>query len=97
MERFTLQSGFPLVTAIRQKNKVFLSQKRYLACCENDEILDADEVENEISSFGYQWIIPITILTSKEPRRAKLTWLSSANSAFILDNYVDWFKLNINR
>lgn len=95
MERYVLQKNFPLVTAIRQKNKVFLSQKRYLACCEN-EILESDDENDDVSPFGYQWIIPITILTSKEPRRAKLTWLSSANSAFILDNYVDWFKLNIN-
>lgn len=95
MERYVLQKNFPLVTAIRQKNKVFLSQKRYLACCEN-EIIESDEENDDASPFGYQWIIPITILTSKEPRRAKLTWLSSANSAFILDNYVDWFKLNIN-
>ena len=95
MERYVLQKNFPLVTAIRQKNKVFLSQKRYLACCEN-EIVESDEENDDASPFGYQWIIPITIQTSKEPRRAKLTWLSSANSAFILDNYVDWFKLNIN-
>lgn len=70
-----------------------MSQKRFLACCENEFI---ETEEDDVSPFGYQWVIPITILTSKDAKRPKLTWLSSANSAFILDNYVDWFKLNIN-
>jgi aminopeptidase N len=105
MERWVRQKGYPVITASRQRNKVFLSQRRFLLCDE----CDADSTHlmsvnytgrsspvNDTSPFDYQWLVPVSAVTSREPRRAKLLWLRGAQSAFFLDTGVDWFKLNAN-
>ena len=121
MERWVRQKGYPLVSASRQRNKVFLTQKRFLLCsdCEfglrNQSTSDGNfstslsttpsypsinqlepSEQDEHSPFDYQWIVPVSAITSKEPRRTKLLWLRSAQSAFFLDAGVDWYKLNAN-
>ena len=55
------------------------------------------ENEEESSPFGYQWIIPVTIITNKVPDIPRLVWLSSADAVLSMDPSVDWFKLNVNQ
>ncbi|RWS08189.1 Aminopeptidase N precursor-like protein [Dinothrombium tinctorium] len=93
MERWVKQKGFPVITVKSDRNKIYLSQKRFLSSPQTAETIDP----NDIPPFAYQWIIPITMITSKNYKAHRLIWFSSTNTAVTLDYGAEWFKLNVNQ
>lgn len=66
----------------------------------SNQITDGHEGSTEDphpSPFGYQWIIPITIITNKVPDVPRLVWLSAPDAVLNMDPSVEWFKLNVNQ
>lgn len=50
------------------------------------------------SPYAYQWIVPITYITSKSPDSPRLVWLSQADASLNMhDGPYEWFKLNVNQ
>ena len=99
MDRWTKQKGYPVISASidYNKNLLHLSQRRFLS---SPSDMDHDSVnhEAEASPFGYQWIVPITMVTNKVPDTSRLIWLSQRSaSVSTFDPTVEWFKLNVNQ
>ncbi|XP_060526667.1 aminopeptidase N [Cylas formicarius] len=87
MDTWTLQTGYPIVTAMRQPDRsVTLIQQRFL--------LDRDE-QHEDDTL---WWVPITILDSQD--RQTNAWLSNVKETTVenaLDADVSWFLINVNQ
>ncbi|XP_053204112.1 endoplasmic reticulum aminopeptidase 1-like [Panonychus citri] len=99
METWVRQKGYPVITVRSFGEHVLLTQKRYLSSpmVNEDETIDGNLSSSSSSPFGYQWIIPITLITSHNPRDPSLIWMSSTNSAIPFPHHVDWFKINVNQ
>ncbi|XP_015795165.1 endoplasmic reticulum aminopeptidase 1-like [Tetranychus urticae] len=93
METWVRQKGYPVISVRSYGEHVLLTQKRYLSSPLSEDELDG----NNTSPFGYQWIVPITFITSHNPRDATLIWMSSSNSVIPFPHHVDWFKINVNQ
>lgn len=92
METWVKQKGFPLITVRITSNEIILNQKRFLSSPFTSDMLDI----NDLSPFGYKWIIPITIITSYNPKQPELWWMSSKNFVIPLKSDIHWYKININ-
>jgi len=80
---WTSQPGFPIITASEVKNgKVFISQRRFLTA-----------KNSPVQSGSQKWHIPITYITSIDPKRTQYFLLTSENAT--MDIQGDWFKLNV--
>ena len=110
MDRWVKQKGFPVISSKLERNRLFLSQRRFLSApvdpsfgddsgqsinSNNDIILMEDP--HPASPFGYQWIVPITIITSKAKDSPRLVWLSQPDAVLTMDSTCEWFKLNVNQ
>ena len=98
MDRWSKQKGFPVISSSidYSKNLLHLSQRRFLSTPPDGE--DLASQESEPSPFGYQWIIPITMITNKVPSNSRLIWLSQRSaSVSTFDPTIEWFKLNVNQ
>lgn len=93
MDRWVKQKGFPVIATKLERNRLYLSQRRFLSSLSEEDSTDT----SDISPFGYQWIVPITIITNKNPSVPKLVWLSSPDAVLSMDPTIDWFKLNTNQ
>ncbi|NXT16033.1 AMPN Aminopeptidase, partial [Prunella fulvescens] len=87
MDRWTLQMGFPVVTADTRSGTV--NQTHFL--------LDPTSSVDRPSVFNYTWIVPITWMTGSGNRNGSywLTKVTDTNSDFRL-NSPDWLLLNLN-
>ncbi|NXP68952.1 AMPN Aminopeptidase, partial [Chloropsis cyanopogon] len=87
MDRWTLQMGFPVVTADTRSGTV--SQAHFL--------LDPTSSVDRPSVFNYTWIIPITWMTGSGHGNSSywLTKVTDTNNDFRL-NSPGWLLLNIN-
>ncbi len=69
MNTWTRQKGFPVVTLKKSSAGYTLSQERFLA---DPDAKSEDDAESE---FGYKWEVPITYVTSENPKERKLVWM----------------------
>ncbi|NXI13533.1 AMPN Aminopeptidase, partial [Irena cyanogastra] len=87
MDRWTLQMGFPVVTADTRSGTI--NQTHFL--------LDPTSSVDRPSVFDYTWIIPITWMTGSGQRNGSywLTKVTDTNNDFRLTS-PDWLLLNLN-
>jgi len=102
MDRWVKQKGFPVISSKLERNRLYLSQRRFLSAPSDpssgeESPVNSDSIDNSPSPFGYQWIVPITIITSKAPDTPRLVWLSQADAVLTMDSTSQWFKLNVNQ
>ncbi|XP_054858173.1 aminopeptidase N [Eublepharis macularius] len=92
MDRWTLQMGFPVVSVDTRNGNI--SQKHFL--------LDPNSIVQRPSEFNYLWIVPISWMTSDNPKvnETEMYWLQNqteTNSNFITPLVSDkWLLCNIN-
>ena len=132
MERWVQQKGFPVISSKIERNKMYISQRRFLAIPSIDQgdssdfasldlnlhnpsgssgsssssassssgfnLVSTSSAASSDSPYAYQWIVPITFITSKSPENARLVWLSQADASLNMpDAPIEWFKLNVNQ
>jgi len=95
MDRWVRQKGFPVISSKLERDRLYLSQRRFLSAPVEVDVTGHHGVES--SPFGYQWIVPITIITSKTPTSSRLVWLSQPDAVLSMDPTTEWFKLNVNQ
>jgi len=93
MDRWVKQKGFPVVATKLERNRLYLSQRRFLSSPSDSDSVDP----TDLSPFGYQWIVPITLITNKNPTTPRTVWLSSTDAVLTVDSSTEWFKLNTNQ
>lgn len=72
MDTWTLQAGFPLISVGLEDGLVTASQARFLVCEEN--VTDPNEPLN--STLGYKWHVPLTYVTSANPKNETMHWMN---------------------
>lgn len=93
MATWVQQKGYPLVTVRRERDRLVLSQRRFLSSPPNTDAA----TKADISPFGYKWIIPVTLITDRDSRSPQLYWFDSEQTTIPLDPGVKWFKMNPNQ
>lgn len=91
METWTLQAGFPLISVSLQDGQVTASQGRFLVCEEN--VTDPNEPLN--TTLGYRWHVPLTYITSANPRNQTMHWMNLTDVEFDVGKDVKWIKFNV--
>ncbi|KAK6184662.1 hypothetical protein SNE40_007092 [Patella caerulea] len=89
MDTWTLQMGYPLVTIKRSEDSVTLEQDRFLF---NP---NSDEKPEFISPFDYQWYIPFTYITDKNPSHIQTIWMNKTSVTIEFDKSNRWIKGNV--
>ncbi|KAI1290187.1 Glutamyl aminopeptidase [Halotydeus destructor] len=111
LDRWVKQKGYPVIATKLEYNKLYLSQRRFLSSptelddfylsftspLSNQQAGEQQSSQSVQSPFGYQWIVPITIITNRNPVTPKLVWLSSPDAVLSMDSATDWFKINTNQ
>ena len=97
MERWVRQKGFPVISSKLERNRLYLSQRRFLSAPSSEFATIDEPLTEHVSPFGYQWIVPITIITNKSPENQRLVWLSQPDAVLTMDASTVWFKLNVNQ
>lgn len=91
MNTWTMQMGFPVVSAVSVAGRIRLSQERFLLDPSSDKTQPPSE-------FKYIWKIPITWTSSSG--RSGLVWLNDKRVIFdfkqIPANASQWIKFNVN-
>lgn len=94
MDTWIKQKGFPVVNVRWAGYKIFLTQSRFLSSPPIDDTAKPED----ISPFGYKWIIPITVRTSRNPpNKSSLYWFNGADMSITFDVLPRWYKLNVNQ
>nr|XP_027215499.1 endoplasmic reticulum aminopeptidase 1-like [Penaeus vannamei] len=91
MDTWTLQAGFPLISVGLEDGLVTASQARFLVCEEN--VTDPNEPLN--STLGYKWHVPLTYVTSANPKNETMHWMNLTDVEFEVGKEVKWIKFNV--
>ncbi|KAF5274559.1 hypothetical protein FQA39_LY07171 [Lamprigera yunnana] len=94
MDTWTLQMGFPLITIVREDDKILATQDRFL--------LTTESVNSSLrfmpkSKYDYKWFVPLTYWTNKEPEEVHTVWMNMSDVRFYVESDVQWIKANINQ
>ena len=87
-DKWTLQPGFPLITATMDKDRksISVSQKR---------ISPTDTFAIRPDSSMESWFVPLNYLTASSPKNATSVWLDQPADVIGLDHVEKkWYKLN---
>ncbi|XP_059162409.1 endoplasmic reticulum aminopeptidase 1-like isoform X2 [Physella acuta] len=92
MDTWTKQMGYPVVTVVREKGKLLLTQERFLIM----NVSHNHSVSSYKSPYNYKWYIPFTYSTSANPSRQSLVWMMKDSASVDLPNdSVAWIKGNV--
>ncbi|XP_037789937.1 endoplasmic reticulum aminopeptidase 1-like [Penaeus monodon] len=91
MDTWTLQAGFPLISVSLEDGLVTASQARFLVCEEN--VTDPNEPLN--ATLGYKWHVPLTYVTSANPKNETMHWMNLTDVEFEVGKEVKWIKFNV--
>jgi glutamyl aminopeptidase len=94
MNTWTLQMGYPVITIHASARTIGATQERFLF---NPR---GNQTEEFTSPYGYIWYVPLTYITSRDPRKpSAVTWMQKSNVTFnlpTLDQNYKWIKFNAN-
>jgi glutamyl aminopeptidase len=93
MDTWVMQKGYPVISVKWHENQITLNQRRFLSSPPESDTAQ----KSDISPFGYKWIVPITLISSKKPFSSQLFWFNTTDMIIPLDESNKWFKLNVNQ
>lgn len=88
MDTWTKQMGYPVVTVTIRGEQVTASQERFLLSPL------ANESSAPESPFNYKWYIPMTYISSTEPKNPHTVWLNMTSATFTVPEGTTWVKAN---
>ncbi|CAH1252312.1 ERAP1 [Branchiostoma lanceolatum] len=92
MDTWTNQMGYPVVTVTRQNRKLLLTQERFLLMPPSPACRGVVEFT---SPYRYEWIIPLTYITSTFPNQQQTLFMDTSHTQISLDNNSpEWVKFN---
>ncbi|XP_035668606.1 endoplasmic reticulum aminopeptidase 1-like isoform X1 [Branchiostoma floridae] len=95
MDTWTNQMGYPVVKVTRQNSKLVLEQERFLLMPPSPA---CGGVVEFTSPYRYEWIIPLTYVTSAFPKGQQTLFLDTRHTTISLDNNSpEWVKFNTNQ
>ncbi|XP_012221595.1 endoplasmic reticulum aminopeptidase 1-like isoform X2 [Linepithema humile] len=92
MNTWTQQTGFPLVTIIRDGETVTATQKRFLLSPREK----GANISQSKSPFNYKWYIPLNCYTHEPPGNIEV-WMNMTNATFEISTDVEYIKCNVNQ
>ncbi|XP_019622707.1 PREDICTED: endoplasmic reticulum aminopeptidase 1-like [Branchiostoma belcheri] len=95
MDRWTNQMGYPVVMVTRQNSHLVLTQDRFLQMPPSPA---CGGVVEFTSPYRYEWIIPLTYITSTSPKEQQTVFMDTTQTTLSLDNNSpEWVKFNVNQ